>query len=555
MGGVRFTAVVQRGIRRMKTEEAAMQTPEAVERFNPRSWDETAVRGMEARQKGQHLVGLHRDGRAIYADTFTETPSAVEKPVVRANLTATAEFYAATQGFTLVRYTDSSERAVFARPLPAVTVVRDAIARELKVPAHSVAITVEWSEQEPRAERVLVRLPATGIAEDRRAGVVAEVLKLIPGSSSGWTAETDAYSNVTAYTYGAPRVLPEKVFLADLLPEQYDPDGWTEVPLGIAADGSTVAWRPRLQPHGLIAGTTGSGKTQGLFALMAGGLARGYEFVVCDPTKGGSDYVPLDAYMAARPRNLAEGATQAEAIIETAAIVKAVYAEGVRRQKLCLSHKNDDGRTGVNFWAKLPKELREREGIRPLVLILDEYKSLLAEVDVPKMAKGSSDPELEAEIAEAQALVNAKATISLYVGKLAREMRAWGVYTWLALQKAEQDALGKDLRENLPARVQYVLPGQAFPPEVLKMLFPDEAAAQAAVEIAVFDDRKTQGLGVMTQANGPTGFRGGFMPDEQLPELPRIMERLGVPKPRQLPVNAAASRGLAAPAEQVDPWA
>lgn len=509
-----------------------MQKPEAVERFNPRSWNETAVRGMEARQKAQHLVGLHRDGRAIYADAFTETPSAVEKPVSRADLTAVAEFYAETQGFTLVQYTESSERAVFARPLPAVTVVRDAIARELKVPSHSVAVIVEWCETEPRSERVLVRLPATNIAEERRAGVLTEVLRLIPGSSSGWTVETDAYASVTAFTWGAPRALPDIVPLETLLPSQETAE-WNRIALGADAFGQPVIWDQEDGVHALAVGPTGSGKSIQMLTAMVGVLNAGGEIIVIDGSpKRGADFRTLRPWT----RAWADDAESASAVLD------AVYAESRRRADVLLAQEN-----GATNWHQIPADVRDREGIKPLTVFIDEYTALTVMRDVPKQAQ-KDDPKVVRALAENAA----KANIVLTMDDLAREVRFIGIRLFLGLQRADAAILGGGMRNNFPTSIQLKTPNVPLKPEGLRMLFPGQYAEMAEAEFAALDTGK-RGLGVTSQDGGTVvGYRAGF---KLAGEIPALLKQLGILKPEPLPMATPAPAAPTATPEPSNPWA
>lgn len=506
------------------------QNATAVPQFDADSWDETANIALHIAQKGLQLVGLRHDGLAVISDDAMTLPDAVTPEVIDPSLNDAAALAASARWarknkVTLTAWDKLMREPTFTTMLPAAHRLRELVAEEQGKDAHEIGVHIEWSAQRAGAERVLMRLPRK--ADPEKVG------PLIPGWSSGWTIDQDTWTGITAFIWGPQRVLPGIVPIRSLMPGAFEPTAWSRIPMGLASDGSEVVWQPQLHPHGLIAGTTGSGKTQGLVALLVGCLVRGWKVIVCDPMKGGADYSFLDEMMAARPRNALEGALQLDAVVETASILKAAYREGLRRQRLCLEH-------GVNFWAKLPAEVREREDIQPMLVVLDEYKSLASRDTVPTMPKGIDDPELAAEIAELQQFDAAKASIGITVGKIARELRAWGVYIWLALQKAEQDALGKDLRENLPARIQYVLPNQKFPPEVLKFLFPDDAAADAAVEISVLDDGSSRGLAVMTQEGGPTGFRGGFVPDEDLPEIPGLLRAMGVPSPVPLRMDTPA---------------
>lgn len=516
-----------------------------VPRFDAGSWEETAQTAQRIAEQGYQLIGLRPDGRAVVAEDFAQLPDEDTREVSNGQLNdgaalAESARYARRQELTLAGWDKLMREATYAHMLPAVRRLRERVAKRAKSDEHDILVFVEWSATEPRPERVVMSLP-----EDCDLEAVGSC---IPDWSSGWTIEQDTWAGIATFTWGPQRVLPGIVPIRSLMPVAFEPTAWNRIPMGLASNGTEVVWQPQLHPHGLIAGTTGSGKTQGLLALVIGCLARGWKVIICDPMKGGADYAFLNDFLAARPRTELEGATQLDASLDTAAILKAAYREGQRRKRLCLEH-------GVNFWAKLPAEVREREDIRPMLVVIDEYKSLTSRDAVPTMPKGVDDPELEAEIAELREFDTAKLNIGIYTGKIARELRAWGIYIWLALQKAEQDALGKDLRENLPARIQYVIPGQVFAPEVLKFLFPDESAALAATEISILDDRESQGMGVMTQKDGPTGFRGGFAPDEEHASFPALLTSMGVPLPRPLVFGTPAGPTRDTPAEPADPWA
>ncbi|WP_447947964.1 FtsK/SpoIIIE domain-containing protein [Microbacterium maritypicum] len=500
----------------------------AVPQFDTGSWDETARIAQAIAQKGLQLIGLRADGTAVVSDDVLTLPDAVTPEVIDPSLNDAAALAASARWarknrVTLTAWDKLMREPTFSTMLPAAHRLRELVSEDQSKDAHEIGVHIEWSAERPGAQRVLMRLPRK--ADPEKVG------PLIPGWSSGWSIDQDTWTGITAFVWGPQRVLPGIVPIRSLMPGAFEPTAWNRIPMGLASDGSEVVWQPQLQPHGLIAGTTGSGKTQGLLALVIGCLTRGWKVSICDPMKGGADYAFLNEFLTARPRTELEGATQLDASQDTAAILKAAYSEGQRRKRLCLEY-------GVNSWAKLPEDVREREDIRPFLIVIDEYKSLTDRDTVPTMPKGVNDPEMEAEIAELREYDLAKLSISLYTGKIARELRAWGVYIWLALQKAEQDALGKDLRENLPARVQYVIPGQVFAPEVLRFLFPGESSAQAATEISILDDRESQGLGVMTQKDGPTGFRGGFAPDEEHDSFPALLTSMGVPLPRPLPMKA-----------------
>lgn len=501
-----------------------MQESEDVERFDHYSWEQTAVRGMEARQVGQHLIGLHRDGRAIYADAFTETPGARGKPVPRADLTTVAEFYAESQGFTLVRYTEASERAVFARPLPAVTVVRDAIARELKVSAHSVAVIVEWSDSEPRAERVLVRLPATGIAEERRTSVVSEVLKLIPGSSTGWTADTDAWSNITQYTWGARPELPQRAPLTDVLPTAVTPGDWAFSAFGIGADGGAAGHRLTAAPHTILGGATGTGKTACITTMVASRLMRGHDLIVIDPIKG-VDFAAFEPFALA----IAETYEQSERAMDW------LLEEAQRRRTVLKKHR-------AVKWQDLDPDILDAENIKPLTVVVDEVGQLFQAVKA-NTALPKDDPRRVKQ----EALALSKGVLDSGTGEIARAYRFVGLFLIIATQKVLVKMLGEngsDLRSQCGNGVYLHAPGTTPERGDLTLLF-DTATDRAMEQIAALDDGRSPGLAVtVTEGGGLSAVRVAYAPAVEVEELLRAR---GVPL--STPLNLSSATPAVAPSD------
>lgn len=57
---------------------------------------------------------------------------------------------------------------------------------------------------------------------------------------------------------------------------------------GVDEDGDTMVWNlapDAVEPHALVVGTTGSGKTKAMFSLVLDACRRGYEVVIVDPKR------------------------------------------------------------------------------------------------------------------------------------------------------------------------------------------------------------------------------------------------------------------------------
>ncbi|MGY1632368.1 FtsK/SpoIIIE domain-containing protein [Geodermatophilus sp. SYSU D01186] len=175
------------------------------------------------------------------------------------------------------------------------------------------------------------------------------------------------------------RVLPRQVRLLDLpgdglrIPAEGRPTGrWSRsrdhlgAPLGRTADGALTVDLCREGPHVLVAGTTGSGKSELLQTLIAG-LALGHppdrcSFLLVD-YKGGAAF----AEAATLPHTVGlltdlDGTTTARAL-------RSLRAELTRREALLAAHR-------VSDIAALPDEV----GLARLVIVVDEFAGLAEEL-------------------------------------------------------------------------------------------------------------------------------------------------------------------------------
>ena len=189
-----------------------------------------------------------------------------------------------------------------------------------------------------------------------------------------------------------------------------------------------IAYDPNLDPHLLLAGLTGAGKSCLAQALVYGALVRGWQVYVIDPVKSGADY------QFARDRCHGFASTAPEAT----ALLRAVYAEVARRKQLNAAH-------GVGSYRELP------EPPPHLLVLIDEFTSLVGRDPVPPR---TDDPELDAERDLIEAANHARIEIGVFAGKIAREARSSGVTLALGTQKLSAKMLDTipsagDLKVNL----------------------------------------------------------------------------------------------------------
>ncbi len=215
------------------------------------------------------------------------------------------------------------------------------------------------------------------------------------------------------------------------------PVNWDEVftskaiPFGNTVEGDVAAYDWKTDPHLLILGGSGSGKSATLQVLLTSALARGAEVYVADPSKGAADFRFAEDYLKAVIVDT----------VESSAMMNAIYAEVVRRKNLNSAH-------GVGSYRDLPAEIQPPH----IVVVIDEFTSLMMADRLKK--PNTNDAEVLAEYEEQVQINDAKANIGSKAGRIAREARSAGVTLILATQKLTSDTLSSipgagDLKTNM----------------------------------------------------------------------------------------------------------
>ncbi|WP_394217029.1 FtsK/SpoIIIE domain-containing protein [Brachybacterium vulturis] len=228
-----------------------------------------------------------------------------------------------------------------------------------------------------------------------------------------------------------------QLFMAehDPLPERvgipFDRLGDTPAAFGVSALGEPTLFDPLENPHLLVLGGTGAGKSAAISTMLFDLIRCGYLPVVIDPTKGGYDF------LFAKDWALAPFAAD---VYQAASTMKALYGELERRKAL-------NGKYGVVNIDKLPEDARPPH----LIVVVDEFTSLIGKSSVPPK---SDDPAADHARLEAEAENNARAIIGNIVGKLGREARSVGIHLLLGTQKLSSKTLdtmpgGADIKTNL----------------------------------------------------------------------------------------------------------
>lgn len=170
-----------------------------------------------------------------------------------------------------------------------------------------------------------------------------------------------------------------------------------------------MTWNMNASPHGLIAGTTGGGKTYFIFYLVSHFIRHDFSVYICDPKR--SDLTVADKYF------MYKNVYNEYSTGGIARSIRMVKEDMLRRYK---QMEESDGDIGSNYISL---------GLKPIILLVDEFGGYLA----------ACDRKLREEV-----LTNLKQII--FQGRQA------GVFVILATQKPDKDTIPTNIRDQLGLR-------------------------------------------------------------------------------------------------------
>lgn len=234
----------------------------------------------------------------------------------------------------------------------------------------------------------------------------------------------------------------------------------TAVPFATGVEGAALVFDVHAEPHLMIAGTSGGGKSAASQNILFGALVRGMDVVVVDVQKGAADFK-----FAADPQRFGTDhlAGLATDYISAEAMMKAVYAEVKRRVAINSEH-------GVGHVKELPPSLQPR----PMIVFLDEFLGLISAGTKPS-TRAEDDPDLERQRLEATRLYQAKKQIGYLAGRIAAEARSADVHLILATQRLTANSLPTELGD-LKTNLARILLGKATQGERMSALRDPESA-------------------------------------------------------------------------------
>lgn len=481
----------------------ALDDPAATARF---AADQLDVHGL-------HLVTVEQGGAFVRLHTEpVAAPLATWKPLERlsenANPSAVrqeAERLAQMEGAAIVGLDVIGNRVQLSPMVPDDVRIRDIIATRLQTEPWNVKVAVR-RHVDGHIDDITVWTRAGSKDPDKALEDWQFIVGELPGGSNGWRIHQDRENGVTVLTWGPVRSLPPTVPLASILPSCWDRGNWRRIPLGLDSTGKVIAWEPGEIPHTLIAGPTGAGKSIQLSSMLAAWVACGGRYVVIDPVRSAADFV------AVKPGASAWAVTLADA----ADVLTELYAEGQRRKQLWLDYEKSK-------WSDLPREVIEAENIWPILVVIDEYISLVT-AEPEQKELGKDHPLLIAS----QTANRHRATIRAMVDKIARELRPAGINLAIATQRpdVDKDGLSGSTRAQLSNAIQLQAPGRTLDAATLGMTMKADDLQAARDEFRALDDKKSKGLAVISAEGVITGYRVAFA---EIADIPGILANIGVP--------------------------
>lgn len=213
------------------------------------------------------------------------------------------------------------------------------------------------------------------------------------------------------------------------IPHDWDAiDASNAFPFAVDQQGNTVEYDPKVDPHLLVVGSSGSGKSVILQNLAYASIVRDCQLFIADPTKGAADFKFATPYATAVASDL----------VGTYRMLDGLYRDLVAR-------KNLNNENGVKHYLELPEDIRPKR----VVVVIDEFESLMFLYQVPPM---TDDPDTELERMDIISSNNLKNSIVALVARIVREGRSAGITMMLSAQSASSDFTrhfgGSDIKLN-----------------------------------------------------------------------------------------------------------
>lgn len=262
--------------------------------------------------------------------------------------------------------------------------------------------------------------------------------------------------------------------------------------------------------HTQVSGTSGSGKSVTLHAMISFALASGHELAIVDLPHKAVDFIDFKKFVRPGGWGCATATmTTAEWLPQALTTLGLIYDEGMRRAGLLAQYN-------VTKVGDLPKSAR----VKPIFVVCDEVTGILQLDDVPKGV-----PKDHPMVVEANQSNLMRQMILGYMKKIAAELRFAGIRMVLSSQVSSVNTgVPTSLRMNL---AQKLLMGPNPTEGNRKLSLADPTSVPTVPENVKADGRASKGVGVAELEGQPNIV---FKPFYASPaQFVAVLDKLGLP--------------------------
>ena len=368
---------------------------------------------------------------------------------------------------------------------------------EKKLKDFGVTVQVVAATPGPVVTRYEIE-PATGVKGSQIVGLAKDLARSLSLVSIR-VVETIPGKNFMALEL--PNAKRLTIRLSEILGSQVYNDGKSMLTMGLGKDivGNSVVADLAKMPHCLVAGTTGSGKSVGINAMILSLLykaeARDVRLLLIDPKMlemSVYEGIPhLLAPVVTDMRQAAHGLNWC--VMEMERRYKLMSKLGVRNLA-GYNVKIDDAKSREEFiynpFSLTPESPEPLERLPHIVVVIDELADLM-------MVVGKKIEEL--------------------IARLAQKARAAGIHLILATQRPSVDVITGLIKANIPTRIAFQVSSKIDSRTIL-----DQSGAEALL-----------GMGDMLYMPSGTGLpirvHGAFVSDEEVHRVVAYLKQQGEP--------------------------
>ena len=337
----------------------------------------------------------------------------------------------------------------------------------------------------------------SNLAKDLARGLSAisvRVVEVIPGKS--------------VVGLEIPNEARQLVTLGEILRSKEYDESASPLTLALGKDigGNAMVADLEKMPHLLIAGTTGSGKSVGINAMILSlvykATAEHTRMIMIDPKM-----LELSVYEGI-PHLLAPVVTDMK---EASNALRWCVAEMERRYRLMAA-------LGVRNLAGYNRKVKDAiDAKKPIIdpLLSAEKLALLPDSDIPRLAPLPNIVVVVDELADMMMVVGKK--VEELIARLAQKARASGIHLVLATQRPSVDVITGLIKANIPTRIAFQVSARVDSRTIL-----DQQGAEALLGHGDM-------LYLPSGTSVPTRIHGAFVSDQEVHKVVAHLKRRGEP--------------------------